>query len=508
MGAAFRKSGISYLMNISRTWVILRTMRRLQFFAWIVQYYPHWVFRLLALGTKVPAQHAVPDLKKLCEELGPLFIKAGQFLSIRCDLFSEAVIAALTPLQDKVTPQPFLEIEKILENTYPLPLNQLFSSIDSTPLGSASIAQVHAARTMDGQQVVIKVLRPHIKAQIQKDLFILKKLALFCDRLHPQLRHFSFPGLVREWAYTLEQECDLLQEGANAAQLHHNFKNSPLLYVPTIYWELSYTSVLVMEHIHGVPINDHLTLREHNTNLKLLAENGVRIFFTQVFRDRFFHADMHPGNVFVDISHPQHPRYMAVDFGIMGSLNDQDHYYLFENFLALFKQDYRRVAQLHIASGWVPSSTSLQHFESSIRGVCAPLFDKPLSEISFGTTLLKLLQTAHHFQMQIQPQLLLLQKTLVTIEGVGQQLYPSLDIWKIATPFFKQSARERYYPSHLLQTLKHQIPLWLSQIQPPPAKAVTTPIQPPLFFWYSLSILLIILTGALLALLWTILLPI
>lgn len=406
-----------------------------------------------------------PDaLRKAFEHLGPIFIKFGQVLSTRVDLLPEAVAIELAHLQDNVTPFPGEIAKHKIEKALNSPIGSLFSSFELTPLASASIAQVHAATLFDGSAVVVKVLRPKIKYYIERDVAVLAMLAKLLARFVPKMRRLRPIEVVEEIKSTLFDELDLLREAANASQLRRNFHNSPLIRVPQVYWSLSRTNVLVTERIFGVPIADLAQLRAKNTNLKCLAERGVEIFFTQVFRDCFFHADMHPGNIFVDLVDPENPHYAAVDFGIMGTLGPEDQRYLGENFLAFFQRDYRKVAELHVQSGWVPPHTPINAFESAIRTVCEPIFEKPLKDISFGQTLLRLFQIARRFEMQVQPQLLLLQKTLLNIEGLGRQLYPDLDLWKTAKPFLEKWMKKHYGRKALLRNIKNKLPLWIDKL--------------------------------------------
>jgi ubiquinone biosynthesis protein len=455
------------LRYISRLLRILWVFRKHGLLRFLAVIFPHWSLRLLCsfdgYSEKTPLKERALQLRLALEDLGPIFVKFGQLLSTRQDLLADELIVELSKLQDKVTPFSTELFISILEESLEKPLTELFTDFESTPLGSASIAQVHAARLFSGEDIVIKILRPKIKEQILSDLAVLHGLATTIEYFIPQSARLHPCEVVNEFEHTIIDELDLLREGANACQLKKNFLNSAQLKVPKIYWDYTRHNILVLERIYGVQINDIQKLRAAGTNLKKLAENGVEIFFTQVFRDRFFHADMHPGNVFVDLSNPQSPKYIAVDFGIMGTLDQSDQRYLAENFLAFFNQDYRRVAELHLESGWVPATVRVEDFEAAIRSVCEPIFEKPLREISFGHTLLRLFQTAQRFEMELQPQLLLLQKTLVTIEGVGRQLYPDLDLWQTAKPYLESWIRERFSARALLKQLKRQAPYWIEQ---------------------------------------------
>jgi ubiquinone biosynthesis protein len=329
----------------------------------------------------------------------------------------------------------------------------VFADFERDPLAAASIAQVHAARLAGGQAVVVKILRPNVAALIQRDVEVLFAIAALAERYWPEAHRLHPVEVVAEFERTLGVELDLMREAANAAQLKRNFAGSDLLYVPEIYWDYCRPNVLTMERIVGIQVDDIDALRAAGTDIRRLAENGVEIFFTQVFRHNFFHADMHPGNIFVDVTNPAQPKYVAVDFGIVGTLDERDQHYLAENFLAFFRRDYRRVATLHVDSSWVPAGTRVDELEAAVRAVCEPIFNKPLKDISFGLVLLRLFQTARQFDMEIQPQLVLLQKTLLAIEGLGRQLYPELDLWKTAKPVLEEWMRERRDPRTQLKQL-------------------------------------------------------
>jgi ubiquinone biosynthesis protein len=397
-------------------------------------------------------------LRMALEELGPIFVKFGQALSTRRDLLPPDIADELARLQDRVPPFPGATARALIEAEYGRPVDTVFAHFEESPLAAASIAQVHAAQLPGGAAVVVKVLRPGMRGLIERDLEVLDALAELAQRYWPQGRRLRPREIVAEYRKTVLDELDLMREAANASQLKRNFAGSELLYVPEVYWDYCRNDVMVMERIHGVPISDMATLRAAGTNIAQLAENGVRIFFTQVFRHNFFHADMHPGNIFVLINDPQHPRYAAVDFGIVGTLDPRDQHYLAENFLAVFDRDYRRVAQLHLESGWVPPDTRVDEMESAVRTVLEPIFDRPLKDISFGRILLRLFEISRRFNMQIQPQLILLQKTLLNIEGLGRDLYPELDIWSTATPILRQWMRERVSVRGLFSDLRAHAP--------------------------------------------------
>lgn len=396
-------------------------------------------------------------LRLALQDLGPIFIKFGQILSTRRDLLPEDIADELMLLQDRVPPfDPQLAI-KLIEEQLGAKISEVFSRFDVTPLASASVAQVHSARLKTGEEVVVKVVRPGLKPIISQDLAWLFILARTAERMSADARLLHPVDVVADYEKTIYDELDLLREAANSSQLRRNFEGSELLYVPQVYWDWCRPKVLVMERIYGIQVNDLATLADQRTDMKLLAERGVEIFFTQVFRDSFFHADMHPGNIFVSTVSPWSPQYIAIDCGIVGSLTPEDQDYLARNLFAFFKRDYRRVAQLHIDSGWVPAETKLNEFEAAIRTVCEPIFEKPLKDISFGQVLMRLFQTARRFNMEVQPQLVLLQKTLLNIEGLGRQLYPDLDLWSTAQPFLERWMRERVSPKTLLGNLQSQV---------------------------------------------------
>ncbi len=402
-------------------------------------------------------------LRRALEELGPVFVKFGQILSTRRDLLPDDMAEALKQLQDRVPPFPGDTARQIIERALGQPVSELFAEFSAEPMASASVAQVHAATLHDGQQVVVKVLRPGIERVINQDLSLMYLLARLLERYWSEGRRLRPVEVVADYDATIHDELDLQREAANASQLRRNFEGSPLIYIPQIDWHYTRRSVLVMERIHGIPIADVDALRAAGVNMKVLAEKGVEIFFTQVFRDSFFHADMHPGNIFVDVRNPADPRYIAVDFGIVGTLAPDDQSYLARNLLAFFRRDYRQVAELHIQSGWVPPDTRVNEFEAAIRTVCEPIFERPLKDISFGHFLLRLFQTARRFNMEVQPQLVLLQKTLLNVEGLGRQLYPELDLWSTAQPFLEDWMRKRIGPGGLLKSLQSHLPSWLEQ---------------------------------------------
>jgi ubiquinone biosynthesis protein len=413
-------------------------------------------------------------LRLALEELGPIFVKFGQAVSTRRDLLPPDIADELAKLQDRVPPFPGATARALIEQAYGRPVAQAFASFDETPLAAASIAQVHPALLPGGQEVVVKVLRPGMRELIGRDLEVLHALADLAQRYWSEGRRLRPREIVAEYQKTVLDELDLMREAANASQLKRNFAGSNLLYVPEVYWDYCRTDVMVMERIHGVPISDRTRLKAAGTNIALLAENGVRIFFTQVFRHNFFHADMHPGNIFVLVDDPLRPRYAAVDFGIVGTLDPRDQHYLAENFLAVFERDYRRVAQLHLESGWVPAGTRIDEMESAVRTVCEPIFDRPLKDISFGRILLRLFEISRRFNVQIQPQLVLLQKTLLNVEGLGRDLYPELDIWSTATPILREWMRERTSVRAFARELRVRAPEMIEAARGLPALLAAT----------------------------------
>ena len=402
-------------------------------------------------------------MREALEDLGPIFIKFGQMLSTRRDLLADDIADELQRLQDNVPVFPGNQARKIIEKAFGKNTDELFETFDEQPLASASIAQVHAAVLNTGEDVIVKVLRPDILPVIKRDISLLYIIAELAAKYSSQLRRLRPVEVIEEYEKTILDELDLLREAANASQLRRNFEGSTDLYVPEVYWDYVRKNVLVMERIYGTPIRDVETLKEQNTDMERLAALGVEIFFTQVFSHNFFHADMHPGNIFVDTEDPKNPKYVAVDFGIMGTLSQTDKRYLAENFLAFFQRDYYKVAKLHVESGWVPSHTRVDEFESAIRSVCEPIFEKPLKEISFGQLLLRLFQTARRFNMEVQPQLVLLQKTLLNIEGLGRQLYPDLDLWRTAKPFLEQWMEDQVGARAMLRNLKDDLPYLLEK---------------------------------------------
>ncbi|MDE8743261.1 ubiquinone biosynthesis regulatory protein kinase UbiB [Pectobacterium polaris] len=442
--------GLDELIPKMRLTLLLRAGRRLLF--WLPNRH-----RTKPLGER---------LRLALQELGPVWIKFGQMMSTRRDLFPPAIADQLAMLQDKV--EPFdgkLAREQIELSMGGIPLEEWFDDFDIKPLASASIAQVHTACLKStGKEIVIKVIRPDILPVIKADMRLMKRLAGWLPHLLPDGRRLRPREVVLEYEKTLLDELNLLREAANAIQLRRNFENSPMLYVPEVYSDYCSESMLVMERIYGIPVSDVDALTANGTDMKLLAERGVQVFFTQVFRDSFFHADMHPGNIFISYEHPEDPQYIGIDCGIVGSLNKEDKRYLAENFIAFFNRDYRKVAELHVDSGWVPADTNVADFEFAIRTVCEPIFEKPLAEISFGHVLLNLFNTARRFNMEVQPQLVLLQKTLLYVEGVGRQLYPQLDLWKTAKPFLENWLKQQVGLPAVFRALKEKAPFWAEKL--------------------------------------------
>ncbi len=395
-------------------------------------------------------------LRHALETLGPIFVKFGQMLSTRRDLIPLDIAAELARLQDQVPPFPGSDVERILTAAYGKPLDQVFSCFDRVPIASASVAQVHIGALPDGTEVAVKVLRPGIANIIAKDVALLDAGAVLLEWLWLDGKRLKPREVVAEFARHLDDELDLMREAANASQLRRNFRNSPLLAVPEIHWQYCSTEVMVMERMHGTPVSAVAEMHAQGIDIPKLARVGVEIFFTQVFRDGFFHADMHPGNILVAAN----GQYVALDFGIMGTLTEVDKHYLARNFIAFFRRDYRRVAEVHVESGWAPPGTRVDEFETAIRAVCEPIFDKPLKDISFGKVLLRLFQTSRRFNIEIQPQLVLLQKTLLNVEGLGRDLDPNLDLWSTAKPFLERWMSEQVGWRGLVRRVGEELPFW------------------------------------------------
>ncbi|WP_404649088.1 ubiquinone biosynthesis regulatory protein kinase UbiB [Dyella flagellata] len=393
-------------------------------------------------------------------ELGPIFVKAGQILSTRRDLVPGDIADELALLQDQVSPFPGDQARAIVERELRQPIGQLYASFDPVPLASASISQVHAATLHDGRAVVVKVLRPRINERIARDVSLLHSLGEMAQRWHPNADKIRPLDAVAEVEKMLENELDLQREGANASLLRRNFISGVDLYVPEVHWELTTAGVLTLERVTGLSTDDIAAIDAAGIDRKQLAAKGVRLFYEQVFRDNFFHADAHPGNIWVDPTRKEEPRFIALDFGIMGSLPEADQYWLAQNFVALFERDYARIAKLHVDAGWMPASVRLDELEAAVRTVCEPYFTRPLSQISLAELVVKLFQTARRFELTLQPQLILLQKTLLNIEGVGRMLDPDIDIWAVAHPVLKRILRERYSPFRTMREIRKRIPEW------------------------------------------------
>jgi ubiquinone biosynthesis protein len=402
-------------------------------------------------------------LRLALQELGPIYVKFGQILSTRRDLLPKDIAAELSLLQDQVPAFPGEQAQAIVEAALGKPVSDLFASFDPKPLASASIAQVHPAILPDGREVVVKVVRPDIEQQIKRDVDLLKAIAGLAEKYWEEGYRVQPLQVVKEFETVVYDELDMQREASNASLLRRNFENSKDLYIPEMHWAYCKQRVLVMERVHGIPVGDIEKLREKGVNLERLSRRGIRVFYTQVFRDNLFHADMHPGNILVDASKPDDPTFIALDFGIVASLTPKDLHYITENFMALFSRDYRRVAQLHVDAGWVPADTRVDELEAACRTVGEPSFTRPLNEVSFGELLFKLFQVARRFHLTIQPQLIMLQKTLLNIEGLGRELYPELDIWAVAKPELEAIMREKYSVEHAAQDLRERLPAWLAK---------------------------------------------
>jgi len=403
-------------------------------------------------------------LRQALEELGPVFVKFGQLLSTRPDLIPADICQELDQLQDNVPPFESAQFIAIVEQALGQPVDQLFKSFDTDPLASASIAQVHAAVLDDGREVIVKAVRPDIKITIEQDCSLMLSLARLVEKYLADGKRLRPVEVAQDYRTTIIDELNLQREAGNTALLRRNFEDSGLLYIPEIYWPYTNEDVLVMERIYATPVTDVASLEAAGTDFKVLAERGVEIFFTQVFDHNFFHADMHPGNIFVDTTKPRQPKYIAIDCAIIGSLSAEDQYYLARNLLAIFRRDYRQVAELHILAGWVKADAPLSEVESAVRTVCEPIFQRPLKDISCGQLLVSLFQMAQRFDAEVQPSLILLQKTLLNIEGLGRQLYPDLDLWATAHPFLERWIVQRFEPGQVFKQVKRHAPDWLEQL--------------------------------------------
>lgn len=431
----------------------------------------HWFFPLRFLvffnpfywtvGRKLPRAERI---RMALEDLGPIFVKAGQIISTRRDLLPDDIANELAKLQDRVPPFPGKQAKHLIERALKHPISKIFREFDIHALASASIAQVHAATLLNGDEVVVKVLRPNIATIIDRDVDLLLTMARIAERYSANARTFKPREIVAEVAQTLFDELDLTREGANASQLKRNFENSRDLYVPKIYWDYCRPTILVMERIYGIPAHDIEQLKQAGINMEKLARRIIEVFFTQIFRDSYFHADLHPGNIFVSDKNPDDPTFITVDFGIVGSLSHNDQRYLAENMIAFFKRDYQRVAELHIACGWLPPDTRVDQFEGAIRAVSEPIFEQPLRDISFGKLLLRLFQVARRFHINIQPQLVLLQKTLLNVEGLSRQLAPDYNLWESASPQIEKWLRKQVGVVSFFKRIRDNLPMWSEQL--------------------------------------------
>jgi ubiquinone biosynthesis protein len=457
--------GMKQFARLLKISAILARYRLDEFLEATHLYRPMRLLRVLApWGAKGVADKPRGERLRLAlHEMGPIYVKFGQIISTRRDLVAPDIADELALLQDQVPPFPGEEAQAIVEKALDQPVSELFSSFNLQPLASASIAQVHEATLPDGREVVVKVVRPGIRRQIRRDIDLLMVIARLAEKYWEGGARVKPPEFVREFEMFIFDELDMNREAANASALRHNFEDSKDLYVPEIYWPYCKDQVLVMERIHGIPISDIKALHDAGADMEKLAKTGIRVFYTQVFRDNLFHADMHPGNIFVDVSDPAEPTYIALDFGIVASLTQKDLYFISENFLAMFNRDYYRVAQLHQEAGWVPHDTRLEELEASVRAVGEPVFARPLNEISFGELMLKLFEVAYRFKLDIQPQLIMLQKTLLNIEGLGRELFPQLDVLEASKPELERILREKHGLDNAAKDLRERLPGWLSQ---------------------------------------------
>ena len=472
-GAIFAPPLISRAREVShlpRLLKILRVVGKYRLDEFLVQQPSAWWIRLLLTPYRIGAYaNSTNDsksrrLRLAMEELGPIYIKFGQLLSTRRDFLDKELADELQSLQDNVPPFTSPSIESIVEDALGLETKSVFGKLDSEPFASASVAQVHKAELLGGEEVVVKVIRPGIEKTVDADIRLLKWVADLIENNSAIGKRLRPIEVVNDYEKVIYDELDLQSEAANTSQLRNNFEEISTLYVPKVYWDYTRKNVLVMERIHGIPVTDISELNESKIDLKKLAETGVGIFFTQVFEHNFFHADMHPGNIFVSRENLDNPQYIAIDCAIIGSLTDDDQEYLAKNLLAIFKRDYRRVAELHVECGWVPKNTKVHEFESAMRMVCEPIFEKPLKDISFGQLLVQLFRTAGRFNMEVQPSLVLLQKTLLNIEGLGRQLYAELDLWKTALLYLEDWNTKRLNPFTLLSKMQENIPNYIEQL--------------------------------------------
>ena len=432
--------------------------------------------RCMTLGRRLDAPRGI-RVRMALERLGPIFVKFGQVMSTRRDLLPADLADELAQLQDNVPPFPAAQARALIEKAYGRSIEQIFASFEAEPVASASIAQVHFATLQDGREVAVKVLRPGMLAVIDDDMALLRTLARWVERLSADGKRLKPREVVAEFDNYLHDELDLVREASNAAQLRRNMAGLNLLMIPEMHWDLCTQGVIVMERMKGMPISSAQRLREAGVDIPKLARDGVTIFFTQVFRDGFFHADMHPGNIQVSVAPATFGRYIALDFGIVGTLTEFDKEYLAQNFIAFFRRDYKRVAELHVESGWVPATTRVDELEGAIRAVCEPHFDRPLKDISLGQVLLRLFQTSRRFNVEIQPQLVLLQKTLLNVEGLGRQLDPELDLWATAKPFLERWMNEQVGWRGLVERLKNEAPRYV-QLLPELPRLLHQALQP------------------------------
>jgi ubiquinone biosynthesis protein len=458
------------IASVKRAYQVLRTLLHYGLDELLPSHLVPWYLRLARLSlfwlrNRHRHKSGGERLKLAMQELGPVYIKLGQMLSTRRDLLSDEWAGELAMLQDRVPPFDAMLAREAIEAELKAPIDSLFDDFDDTPLASASIAQVHTATLKsNGKSVVLKVLRPNVEAQVNADLLLMTQTAALLERALGDGNRLRPAEVIEDYRNTILGELNLKLEALNAVRLRNNFLDSDALYVPYVYEQLCYPRLMVMERVSGIPVSDIAALKAQGTNLKLLAERGVELFFTQVFRDNFFHADMHPGNIFISREHPENPFYIGLDCGIMGTLSEVDKRYLAENFLAFFNRDYQRIAQLYIESGWVSENTDILAFEQALKVVCEPMFNKPLDEISFGHVLLELFRTARRFDIVVQPQLVLLEKTLLYIEGLGRQLYPQLDLWQTAKPFLERWMNEQVGPKAMFNKVQANLPYWSDKL--------------------------------------------
>lgn len=451
-----------------RLWILLRTLAKYRLAELAPKSSVSWPLKLLLWVCGLGANKIDTDdhprgerLRLALQELGPIYIKFGQIVSTRRDMLAPDIADALALLQDQVAPFDGELAREIVERELGKPIGECFSSFDTTALASASVAQVHTVTLLDGGDAVVKIIRPGIEKTINRDIKLLFFIAKILQRNSIDAKRLRLTELISDYEQVIHGELDLKQEAANSSLLKRNFETDELkglMYVPEIHWDFSTENILTMERIYGVPVSDIKTLKDKGTNLALLAERGVEIFFTQVFEQNFFHADMHPGNIFIDISDPDDPSYITLDCAIMGTLSHTDRYYVARLLLSALNRDYHTVAKLYVEAGWLDRNVPLASFESVIRSVCEPMFSKPISELAFGSLLVYLFKAARRFGMEVQPSLVLLQKTLVNIEGLGQQLYPQLDLWETAQPFLARWVEENYSPKGASRSLQHQLP--------------------------------------------------